>query len=302
MNKRLPPLNGLKVFEAAARHLSFTRAAEELFVTQAAVSHQVKGLEEFLGVKLFRRRNRVLLLTEEGQSYYLDIKDIFSNIHDATERLLARTEKGVITVAVPTTFAVQWLVPRISRFTADHPDIDVRITAVDFDEKFLTEEIDVAVYYGKGRWSGVESYKLHTEYLTPVCSPNLMQGEHPIHTHADLKHHNLLHDGSRQAWKSWVKTFSVSGVNVNQGPIFSHSMLVMQAAVLGQGVALAHSVLARPEIEAGRLVKPLAERKVSSSAYYLICDEAQSEQGKIRAFIDWMLTLVKEEQAHEYHI
>lgn len=302
MSRRLPPLNGLKVFEAAARHLSFTRAAEELFVTQAAVSHQIKGLEEFLGIKLFRRRNRVLLLTEEGQSYYLDIKDVFTGILESTERLLALTEKGVITVAVPTTFAVQWLVPRISRFSSEHPDIDVRITAVDYDENFLSEEIDVAVYYGKGRWSGVESSKLHTEYLTPVCSPNLLNGDIPLNQQSDLKHHNLLHDGSRQAWKSWVKVFGLKGVNVNQGPIFSHSMLVMQAAVLGQGIALAHSVLARPEIEAGRLVRLFQERKVSSSAYYVICDEAQAEQGKIKAFKDWILALVKEEQAHEYHI
>ncbi|MDP5040912.1 MAG: LysR family transcriptional regulator, partial [Paraglaciecola sp.] len=155
MNRRLPPLNSLKTFEAAARHLSFTRAADELFVTQAAVSHQVKALEEFLSMKLFLRRNRALLLTEEGQSYYLDLKEIFRNIQDATERLVARGAKGAITVALPPSFAIQWLVPRISHFSQLNPDIDVRIKAVDFDEGFLSDDVDVAIYYGKGNWSGL---------------------------------------------------------------------------------------------------------------------------------------------------
>lgn len=296
MPTRLPPLNSLKAFEAAARHLSFTRAAEELYVTQAAVSHQIKALEEFLSIKLFLRKNRSLLLTEEGQSYYLDIKDIFTSLHEATDRLLARGAKGVITVALPPSFAIQWLVPRISQFSAIHPEIDVRITAVDYDEGFLTDDIDVAIYYGRGRWGGLNAYKLHTEYLTPVCSPMLFQGDKPLEVLDDLKHHTLLHDSSRSAWKDWIRKFNVLGVNVNQGPIFSHSMLVLQAATLGQGIALAHSVLARPEIDAGRLVCPFAEKLVTRNAYYLVCSESQSESGKIKAFREWLLSEVKQEQ------
>lgn len=296
MSSRLPPLNSLKAFEAAARHLSFTRAAEELFVTQAAVSHQIKGLEEFLGMKLFVRKNRSLLLTEEGQSYYLDIKDIFSSLHEATNRLLARGAKGVITVAMPPSFAIQWLVPRISQFSAIHPEIDVRITAVDFDEGFLNDDIDVAIYYGRGRWRGLSAYKLHTEYLTPVCSPMLLQRGKPLQELDDLRHHTLLHDSSRSPWKEWIRTFNVLGMNVNQGAIFSHSMLVIQAAVLGQGIALAHSVLARPEIEAGRLIYPFAEKLVTKNAYYLVCGEGQSESGKIKAFREWLLEEITKEQ------
>ena len=176
MSRRLPPLNSLKAFEAAARHLSFTRAAEELFVTQAAVSHQIKALEEFLSIKLFLRKNRSLLLTEEGQSYYLDLKDIFIGLQDATERLLARGAKGAITVAMPPSFASQWLVPRINKFSQQNPDIDVKIKAVDFDDGFLTDDVDIAIYYGRGKWSGVEADRLNTEYLTPMCSPMLFQG------------------------------------------------------------------------------------------------------------------------------
>lgn len=296
MHRRLPPLNALKAFEAAARHLSFTKAAEELFVTQAAVSHQIKALEEYLSMKLFLRRNRTLLLTEEGQSYFLDLKDIFKHLQEATEKLVAKGSKGAITVAMPPSFASQWLVPRISSFSADHPDIDVRIKAVDFDEGFLEDGVDVAVYYGKGRWSGLQADKLHTEFLTPLCSPMLFNGGKPLDTLADLKHHVLLHDESRAVWKGWLKNVGVTGVNVNQGPVFSHSMLVLQAAALGQGIALGNTVLARPEIEAGRLIMPFEEKLESRDGFYLVCEESQAELGKIAAFREWILGLVEEEQ------
>ncbi|HBY38522.1 MAG TPA: transcriptional regulator [Alteromonas sp.] len=298
MHRRLPPLNALKAFEAAARHLSFTRAADELFVTQAAVSHQIKALEEFLSLKLFIRRNRTLLLTEEGQAYFLELKDIFKNLQDATERLLARGSKGAITVATPPSFASQWLVPRISKFSLAYPDIDVRLKAVDFDEGFLADDIDVAIYYGRGRWSGIQAEKLHTEFLTPLCSPSLFQGSKPLNSLADLKHHVLLHDSSRAIWKMWLKHFNVFGVNVNQGPVFSHSMMVMQAAALGQGIALGNSVLAKPELDAGRLIMPFEEKLESRDAYYLVCHEGQAEMGKISAFRDWVMNLVQEEQAY----
>ncbi len=296
MHRRLPPLNALKAFEAAARHLSFTKAAEELFVTQAAVSHQIKALEEFLSMKLFLRRNRTLLLTEEGQAYFLELKDIFKHLQEATERLLAKGSKGAITVAMPPSFANQWLVPRISRFSVEHPDIDVRIKAVDFDEGFLEDDVDVAIYYGKGRWSGVKADKLHTEYLTPLCSPMLFNGPKPLNSLSDLKHHVLLHDLSREAWKNWLKSVGVSGVNVNQGPVFSHSMLVLQAAALGQGIALGNTILARPELDAGRLIMPFEEKVASRDAFYLVCDEAQADLGKIAAFRSWILAQVEEEQ------
>lgn len=299
MNRRLPPLNSLKAFEAAARHLSFTRAADELFVTQAAVSHQIKSLEDFLSMKLFLRKNRSLLLTEEGQSYYLDLKDIFQSLQDATERLLARGAKGAITVALPPSFAIQWLVPRISHFSQMNPEIDVRIKAIDFDEGFLSDDIDVAIYYGRGKWSGLHADKLHTEYLTPICSPLLFQGDKPLDTLDDLRHHTLLHDASREPWKNWIRHFNVLGMKVDQGPIFSHSMLVLQAAALGQGIALGHSVLARPEIEAGRLICPFEEKLVSRNSYYLVCHPSQAELGKIATFRDWLLAQVQKEQEDE---
>ena len=298
---RLPPLNALRVFEASARQLSFTRAAEELFVTQAAVSHQIKALEEHLGIKLFMRKNRSLFLTEEGQSYYLDIKDIFNSIHEATERLLARGAKGAITVSAQPSFAIQWLVPRLTTFNALHPDIDVRIKAVDQPENSLTEDVDVAIYYGRGSWPNIHADKLNTEYLIPVCSPLLLQentasGKPPLLSLDALQHHTLLHDTSRRDWKRWFKQVGVKGVNVNHGPIFSHSAMVVQAALYGQGIALAYSVLAQPDIDSGRLICPFNDVLMSKNAYFVVCREAQREIGKIEAFRLWLLNMVAAEQ------
>ncbi|AZG35517.1 MAG: transcriptional regulator GcvA [Shewanella psychromarinicola] len=299
MSKRLPPLNAVKAFEAAARHLSFTRAAEELFVTQAAVSHQIKALEDFLGLKLFRRKNRSLLLTEEGQSYFLDIKDIFIELGEATNRLLARSAVGSLTVSMSPSFAIQWLVPRLAKFSEKNPDIDVRIKAVDSNANSLTDDVDVAIYYGQGNWPGLRADKLRNEVLIPVCSPLLLNSAKPLAQPSDLKFHTLLHDSNRQDWQAWFRQCGVSDINVNQGPIFSHSSLVLQAAVHGQGVALGYSVLARPDIKAGRLVCPFSEVLVSKEAYYLVCQQNHSEIGKISAFREWMLDMFAEESRSE---
>jgi LysR family glycine cleavage system transcriptional activator len=297
MARRLPPLNALKAFETAARHLSFTKAAEEMYVTQAAISHQIKALEDHLGLKLFMRKNRSLLLTEEGQSYFLDIKEIFLQLHESTEKLLARGAKGSLTVSLQPSFAIQWLVPRLNQFSEQHPDIDVRIKAVDLDEGSLTDDVDVAIYYGRGSWRNLHADKLHTEYLLPVCSPLLLNSNKPLQEPTDLQYHNLLHDGSRRAWKAWFTTQNFKHFNVNQGPIFSHSSMVLQAAIHGQGVALAHNVLARPDINSGRLIVPFNHVLISKDAYYLVCRESQTELGKITAFRQWMVSMVEAEQA-----
>jgi LysR family glycine cleavage system transcriptional activator len=296
---RLPPLKALRAFEASARQLSFTKAAEELFVTQAAISHQIKSLEEFLGIKLFMRKNRSLLLSEEGQSYYLDIKDVFNLLHDATEKLLARGAKGAITVSLQPSFAIQWLVPRLNAFNLLHPDIDVRIKAVDQPDNSLTGDVDIAIYYGRGRWSKLHADRLQQGYLIPVCSPLLLTGNKPLAQLSDLTNHTLLHDTSRRDWKRWFKEVGVTGTNVNHGPIFSHSAMVVQAAVHGQGIALAHSVLAKPELDTGRLIKPFKEVLLSKNSYYIVCRENQTDIGKIAAFRDWVLDTVATEEEDE---
>ena len=285
MSKRLPPLNALRVFDAAARHLSFTRAAEELFVTQAAVSHQIKSLEDFLGLKLFRRRNRSLLLTEEGQSYFLDIKEIFSQLTEATRKLQARSAKGALTVSLLPSFAIHWLVPRLSSFNSAYPGIDVRIQAVDRQEDKLADDVDVAIFYGRGNWPGLRVEKLYAEYLLPVCSPLLLTGEKPLKTPED-----------RRDWQTYTRQLGLNHINVQQGPIFSHSAMVLQAAIHGQGVALANNVMAQSEIEAGRLVCPFNDVLVSKNAFYLVCHDSQAELGKIAAFRQWILAKAAAEQ------
>ncbi|MBR9906463.1 MAG: transcriptional regulator GcvA [Gammaproteobacteria bacterium] len=296
MMRKLPPLNALKAFEAAARHLSFTRAADELYVTQAAVSHQVKGLEEFLGVQLFLRRNRSLVLTQEGQTYYLELKEIFDHIVQATERVKFASQRGSLTISLPPSFAILWFVPRLSRFREAYPDIDVRIRAVDEVDGSLTDDVDVAIYYGAGKWPGLRAYKLHNEYLIPVCSPLLLSGTKPLREPRDLLNHTLLHDETRNAWKDWFKLVGIDKDKGDNGPIFSHSNLALKAAVHGQGIALANNVLVKPEIDAGHLIQIFPEALPRQKSFYLVCRDSQSEVGKIATFRNWLLQVVEEEE------
>ena len=294
--RKLPPLNALKAFEAAARNLSFTRAADELFVTQAAVSHQVKALEDFLGVKLFLRRNRALLLTAEGQTYYLELKEIFDHILQATERLKNATSRGQLTISLPPSFAILWFVPRLSRFRDSYPDIDVRIRAVDEVDGSLTEDVDVAIYYGAGKWPGLKAFKLHSEYLIPVCSPLLLNGKKPLREPRDLLNHTLLHDETRNAWKDWFRLVGIDKDKGDNGPIFSHSNLALKAAVYGQGIALANNVLVKQEIEAGHLIQIFPDVLPRTKSFYLVCRESQADVGKIATFRNWLLSVVEEEE------
>ncbi len=293
----MPPLNALRVFDAAARHLSFTKAAEELYVTQAAISHQIKGLENFLGMKLFRRRNRSLLLTEEGLNYYLDIKEIFSSLREATRKLQAFRAKGALTVSLLPSFAIQWLVPRLSSFNHAYPDIDVRIQAVDHEGDKMADDVDVAIFYGYGNWPGLKTDRLYAEYLIPVCAPALLAGRYPLKKPQDLVHHTLLHDSSRRDWQAYARQLSLQDIiNVEQGPIFSHSAMVIQAAIHGQGIALINNVMTKNELDSGRLVCPFNDVLVSKKAFYLVCHDNQAELGKIAAFRQWILAKAASEQ------
>ncbi|WGO84020.1 transcriptional regulator GcvA [Arsenophonus apicola] len=297
MSKCMPPLNALRVFDAAARHLSFTKAAAELYVTQAAISHQIKGLENFLGLKLFRRRNRSLLLTEEGQSYYLDIKEIFSSLREATRKLQALSTKGALTVSLLPSFAIQWLVPRLSSFNHAYPDIDVRIQAVDHEGDKMADDVDVAIFYGYGNWPGLRTDRLYAEYLIPVCAPALLAGRYPLKKPQDLIHHTLLHDSSRRDWQAYSRQLSLQDIiNVEQGPIFSHSAMVIQAAIHGQGIALINNIMTKNELDTGRLVCPFNDVLVSKKAFYLVCHDTQAELGKIAAFRQWILAKAASEQ------
>ncbi|GAA5219185.1 transcriptional regulator GcvA [Corallincola platygyrae] len=296
MSSKLPPLNAVRTFEVAARHLSFTRAAEELFVTQAAVSHQIKSLESYLGVRLFRRAHRALLLTEEGQSYFQAISPLLRSLSEATERMLARRASGALTVSMTPSFAISWLVPRLSDFSSKFPEIDVRIKAIDRESGPLEDDVDVAFFYGRGRWPGYESCKLHAEYRIPVCAPEFVKGADKLQEPDDLVNRTLLHDGSRQDWKRWLRQAGAKQVNANVGPIFSHSTMALQAAILGQGIALGHTTLARPDIESGRLVVPFKTAMLSRDSYYLVYPEEDADNPKVVAFKEWVMDRVTTEQ------
>ncbi len=289
MGRRLPPLNGLRAFEAAARHLSFTRAAEELNVTQAAVSHQVKALEERLGVRLFRRLNRALLLTDAGQGYLSPLRDAFDRMAEATERVEARDAGGALTVSVLPSFAAKWLVRRLGRFREVRPEIDVRVAPSHDLTDFDREDVDLAIRYGAGEWPSVRADFLLSEDIFPVCSRALRDGPHPLHAPADLRHHTLLHDDHHADWRMWLVAAGVEGVDPTRGPSFTDSSLVVQAAIEGQGVALGRSALAAADLAAGRLVKPFDFSLPAAWAYYVVCPEVTAERPKITAFRDWLM-------------
>jgi LysR family glycine cleavage system transcriptional activator len=290
MGRRLPPLNAVRAFEAAARHLSFTRAAEELNVTQAAVSHQVKALEERLGVLLFRRLNRGLLLTDAGGLYRKDLEDILDRLGQATERLRGTEAAGLLTVSANIAFASKWLVPRLQRFRERRPDIDVRIDADDALTDFRRDNVDLAIRYGRGVYPGLDSVKLLQDIVFPVCSPKLLEGSHPLRVPKDLQYHTLLHDqGVVEDWPSWLRTAGVSGVDSSRGPSFSHSAMLIEAAIAGQGVALGRRSMVAQDLREGRLVQPFSLSLRPEFSYWVVCPEATTDKPKIVEFRTWLL-------------
>ncbi|MDH3230845.1 MAG: transcriptional regulator GcvA [Alphaproteobacteria bacterium] len=289
MTVRLPPMNTLRAFEAAARHLSFTQAAEEIHITQAAVSHQIRTLEDALGVRLFRRLNRAIRLTEEGQEFVSEVRKALSHLSTAVERLAAPDAGGPLTVSVLPSFASKWLVPRLGRFREKHPEIDVRISPSIQLTDFRRDDVDLVVRYGKGQYEGLHSVRLMTEDIFPVCSPALLSGAKALRRPADLRHHTLLHDDGHVDWAMWLLVAGVKDISRTQGPFFTDSGLVIQAATEGQGVALARGALAADDLAAGRLVKPFDIAIPTEYAYYVVCPKATSHHPKIAAFREWLL-------------
>ena len=296
MARDLPPLNPLRAFEAAGRHQSLTKAARELHVTVAAVSHQVRGLENYLGVKLFRRVGNALLLTDAGQACLPGLSEGFDRLADAIDRLQEHDARGPLHVSVAPAFASKWLVPRLERFHKAHPDIDVRMSAsletVDLDR----EGFDAAIRLGRGSYAGLDVHELFAESVVPMCAPKLIEAPpHPLRTLADLRHHVLLHDDSlsfeRAApdWPMWMKAADVKDVDASRGPHFSHPDHAMQAAMDGAGVVLGWRTLASADLAAGRLVIPFDVTLPMQLAFFFLCPQVAAERPKIVAFRDWLL-------------
>jgi LysR family transcriptional regulator, glycine cleavage system transcriptional activator len=292
--RRLPPLNSLRAFEAAARHLSFARAAEELHVTPAAISHQIKALEDHLGVKLFRRINRAVLLTEAGQACVAGLSDAFDRMAAALERLRAQECSGSLTVSLPPALAAKWLVPRLEGFQELYPEIDVRVSAAMRLVDFSREDVDVAIRYGTGTYPGLLAELLLTNEVVPVCAPPLLEGPHRLRAPEDIRHCTLLHDdtptsdGAYPNWAMWLRAAGLEDVDPSRGPRFDYSGLVLEAAAAGRGVALALSTVVAADIAAGRLVTPFAVAVPTPFAYYVVCPQATAGRPKVAAFRRWL--------------
>lgn len=288
MRRRLPSLNGLKAFEATARHESFTKAAHELCVTQGAVSQQVKGLETELGVRLFRRERQRLIITDAGRSYLEVVRDAFDRLGMGTERLLQRQKSGALTITTSPNFAAKWLVHRLGRFSEAHPEIDLRVSASVQHIDFAREDIDLAIRHGDGEWPGMHVTRLCTEQLFPVCSPKLLSAG-ALRSPGDIRRHTLLHTNGTSEWENWLRRVEVDGVDVKRGVVFNQAGMTIDAAVDGQGIALARTALASSDLIAGRLIRPFALAFDAPYAFWIVCPKSAAELPKIATFRSWLL-------------
>jgi LysR family glycine cleavage system transcriptional activator len=296
VDQRLPSLNALRAFEAAARHLSLTKAARELNVTPAAVSHQVKALEADLGVSLLRRVSGAFFLTETAQAALPVLRAGFDQIAEAARRLRADEARHFLTISVGATFAANWLVRRLGRFKEAFPEIDVRIQTTDEMANFVRDGVDIGIRFGSGNYPGLQAIRLFEEEIYPVCSPKLLERGPPLDSPADLAGHTLLHveswaltKGETLDWQLWLRAAGAEDVDARRGPRFSHASLSLQAAIEGQGLALGSESLARDDLAAGRLICPFDVVLPVNFAYYLVYPEETADRPKILAFRQWML-------------
>ena len=285
---RLPPLSTLRSFEAAARHLSFSKAADELHVTHGAVSRAIQNLEDHLGLKLFQRKTRAVTLTPSGAAYAIAVRDALDRLAAATAAISRRDSQAVLNVSTVDSFLSKWLLPRLYRFREKHPDIDLRLSTTIKLADFVNDGIDIAIRYGLGRYPGLTADLLMHEELAPVSSPKLLEGPHPLERPEDLKHHTLIHDDFQIDWNMWLKSAGVEGVDPHRGPRFESSVHAVQAAVQGDGVVLGRSALVADDLKAGRLVMPFTLSLPSDLAYYVVYPAASAQLPKIRAFRDWV--------------
>ena len=293
MARRLPPLSTLRSFESAARLLSFSKAAEELHVTHGAVSRSIRHLEDHLGLLLFERKTRAVKLTPIGATYAATVRDVLDRLSVATIAIQDRDTQGVLNVSTLDSFAAKWLVPRLFRFRRGHKDIDMRLSTSDQLADFVTDGIDLAVRYGRGRYPGLSAELLMREDVFPVCSPSLLDAPHPLSKPAHLKHHTLIHDDFPIDWAMWLRSAGVSGVDPHRGPRFQSSEHAVQAAVQGEGVALGRSALVADDLSDGRLVQPFTLKLPTDLAYYVVYPQIALERPKARAFRDWLFDEAK---------
>lgn len=299
--RRLPPLNALRAFEAAARHLNFSRAADELSVTPGAVSQQIQNLEDYVGAALFKRTPKGLLLTDAAQTALPALREAFDRLAEAASLLTAAVDGRRLTITAAPSFAAKWLMSRLGDFERSHPQVDIWLsTGMDLVD-FAAGEVDVAIRYGSGRYPGLEVQRLMAERVIPVASPTLL-AENPLTTPEELANHVLLHDGSPDLddscpdWPMWLAARGLKSIDGARGPRFNLSSLVIEAAINGRGVALAKETLALDDIEAGRLVTPFDIQTEVDFAYHLVYPKAKGRLPQVKAFVGW---ITAQAEAHE---
>jgi LysR family glycine cleavage system transcriptional activator len=305
MKRRLPPLTSLRTFEAAARHMSFSRAAAELNVTQGAISRQIKTLEDYLGVGLFRRLPRSLELTDEGQHYLATVVHAFEQLHQATEAMLDGKRMVTLNANVLPTFAMRWLIPRLPAFAAANPATEVRMVTSIKPVNFKHDDHDVAIRVGPGLpgpesltqspidllmtddWSDVRAVPLLPDELVVVAVPALRD---VIREPRDLKRHTLLHTASREkAWTYWLRQMGLEAVKMQSKNAYGHFFMTLQAAIAGKGVAIVPRILAEGELETGSLVTLFGGASFNAGAYYLLCRASEWQTPKVARFREWIL-------------
>ncbi|MBZ9746588.1 transcriptional regulator GcvA [Mesorhizobium sp. CO1-1-7] len=292
MPRRLPPLTALPAFDAAARHLSFSKAAEELNLTHGAVSRAIRNIEDRLGIQLFDRGTRSVRLTGVGAAYAAEVGKALDQIAAATIAATPDRSTRILNVSTSDGFAGRWLVPRLHRFHRANPDIDVRLATSGVLADFVSDGIDISIRYGRGGYTGVTAEFLADEEVFPVCSPELQQGEHPLRQPDDLRHHKLIHDAFRIDWATWLEHAGVEGIDPTRGVRFDSATFAVEAAVHGEGVLLGRSALVSADLAAGRLVRPFDLALKSAASYYVVYPEGALRQKKIRAFRDWLFAEV----------
>lgn len=295
---RIPPLNALRAFEVASRHLSFKRAAEELCVTQGAVSRHIQNLETHLGVALFERSHRRVVLTPEGVRYVTDIREAFRRVQEATETMIAGNSGRSLKVKVPPTFAIRWLVPRLAGFQARCPDMSLQISTP-FNTTFFERDLDIAVNYPSPSMpDDVARELMFQELLTPVVSPALAAGSLPIEKPDDLSHHVLLHSLTRPTdWRTWLEAAGASNVDHESGLRLENPGLVYQGATQGLGVAVGQLYFVTDDLLAGRLIAPFRMLNAQETGYYLVFPKDRLRNPYVREFRDWILEEAEKSKA-----
>jgi len=305
----LPPLGFFQGFEAAARNLSFTKAAEELFITQSAVSRQIKALEDYLGVPLFKRRPRSLVLTESGQALHRIAADVLERLQAATDQIRAETRARQLSITTTTGFASLWLIPRLPRFTRLYPDIDVRISATTESLNLERSLIDLAIRYCRPDAVSEGAVRLFGEEMLPVCSRALLRDRsRPLKRPQDLKHHTLLHFDYPGAelqfmdWGTWLAALGIRDLKPAGALHFSQYEQMIQAAIAGQGVALGRQPLMNELIQSGQLATPFKQPVVGSRAYFIIESPIGTGKPHVRQFADWVLDEARRDSQQEAKI